>query len=132
MKQIMVRAWEIARAAVVKFGGKVSEYFAGALRQAWSEVNNAKQFGFVAIQKLNGILYFGVDADVEIAYYTQEYNRFGKPYTKRHVLAPYQTGANKATGKAAGLYRVVLEMDALDFAGKATLKINRGLLNWVA
>jgi len=37
MSKVMVRAWAIARAAVVKFGGKVREYLAAALRQAWSE-----------------------------------------------------------------------------------------------
>ncbi|WP_256846890.1 hypothetical protein [Paenibacillus sp. Pae108] len=132
MKNVMVRAWEIAKAAVVKFGGKVREYLASALRQAWSEAKNSSQFGFVVIQKLNGMLYFGADADVEIAYYTQDRNRFGKLYTKRHVLTPYLTGTNKATGKAANLYRVSLGMYELDFAGKATLEINRGLLKWVA
>lgn len=34
-KQIMTRAWEIARAAVKRFGGKASEYIAGSLRIAW-------------------------------------------------------------------------------------------------
>lgn len=38
MKKVMVRAWEIARKAVVKFGGKVKEYFAQALAMAWKEV----------------------------------------------------------------------------------------------
>ena len=38
MKNVMTRAWEIAKEAVVKFGGKVREYFALSLRQAWSEV----------------------------------------------------------------------------------------------
>ncbi|WP_201319121.1 hypothetical protein [Paenibacillus sp. EPM92] len=132
MKNVMTRAWEIARAAVVKYGGKIREYLAAALRQAWSEVKNANHFGFVVVQKLNGMLYFGTNADVEIAYYTQDRNRFGKLYTKRHVLTPYQTGTNKATGKAANLYRISLGMTELDFAGKATLEIKRGLLKWVA
>ena len=38
MKQIMMRAWEIAREAVEKWGGKVRAYFAEALRQAWAEI----------------------------------------------------------------------------------------------
>ncbi|MEF2965052.1 hypothetical protein V3851_04345 [Paenibacillus sp. M1] len=41
MKNVMVRAWEIARAAVVKFGGKVKEYFAQALVMAWAEIKAA-------------------------------------------------------------------------------------------
>ncbi|MFA8439282.1 hypothetical protein [Pueribacillus sp. YX66] len=37
MKNIMKRAWEIARKGQEKFGGKVSEYFAEALKMAWAE-----------------------------------------------------------------------------------------------
>lgn len=132
MKQVMVRAWEIAKEAVVKFGGKVREYLAAALRQAWAETKRAKQFGFVVIQKINGTLYFGADANVEIAYYTKDVNRLGKEYNKRHVLTPVRTGTNKATGKAAHIYQVSLGVDELDFAGKATLKVKRGALVWVA
>lgn len=42
MRKVMVRAWEIAKAAVVRFGGKVREYLAEALRQAWAEVQSVK------------------------------------------------------------------------------------------
>lgn len=38
MKNVMTRAWEIAREGVAKFGGKTKEYFAQALVIAWSEV----------------------------------------------------------------------------------------------
>lgn len=38
MKKVMVRAWEIAREGVKRFGGKVKEYFAEALKLAWKEV----------------------------------------------------------------------------------------------
>ena len=37
MKQIMKRAWEIAREAVAQFGGKIREYFGESLRIAWAE-----------------------------------------------------------------------------------------------
>lgn len=36
MQQVMTKAWEIARAGQLKFGGKVSEYLSEALRMAWS------------------------------------------------------------------------------------------------
>jgi len=42
MRNVMKRAWVIAKAAVVKFCGKVREYFAAALRQAWSEARAPK------------------------------------------------------------------------------------------
>lgn len=38
MKNVMTRAWEIARNSVVKFGGKVVEYLSGALKMAWAEI----------------------------------------------------------------------------------------------
>lgn len=41
-KQIMKRAWEIAREGQKKFGGKVREYIAIALKLAWKEVKTAK------------------------------------------------------------------------------------------
>lgn len=37
MKKVMVTAWEIARGAVNKFGGKAVEYLAMALKMAWAE-----------------------------------------------------------------------------------------------
>lgn len=43
MKNVMTRAWEIAKEGVKKFGGKVKEYFAQALVMAWAEVKNAAQ-----------------------------------------------------------------------------------------
>jgi len=41
-KQVMVRAWMIAKTAVVKFGGNAQEYMAEALRMAWAEVRRPK------------------------------------------------------------------------------------------
>lgn len=39
-KQVMKRAWELAKNGVKKFGGKVREYFAAALSIAWKEVKS--------------------------------------------------------------------------------------------
>jgi hypothetical protein len=36
-KAVMIRAWQIARAAAAKFGGKVREFFSESLKQAWAE-----------------------------------------------------------------------------------------------
>lgn len=41
-KIVMSKAWEIARAAVVKFGGKATQYISEALKTAWFEVKNMK------------------------------------------------------------------------------------------
>ena len=37
-KQIMTRAWQIAREGAAKFGGNAREYMAAALRMAWEEI----------------------------------------------------------------------------------------------
>nr|WP_150959376.1 hypothetical protein [Aneurinibacillus sp. XH2] len=51
MKKVMVRAWEIAKAAVVKHGGKAVEYIAGALKMAWAEVKGEIKKATAAIIK---------------------------------------------------------------------------------
>lgn len=38
MTNVMIRAWEIAKDAVIKFGGNVKEYFALSLKMAWTEI----------------------------------------------------------------------------------------------
>ena len=40
MKNVMTIAWEIAKKGAAKFGGKVKEYFATALKMAWGIVKN--------------------------------------------------------------------------------------------
>ena len=35
---VMKRAWQIAKEAVGKWGGKAREYFAASLKEAWFEV----------------------------------------------------------------------------------------------
>ena len=37
MKNVMIKAWEIAKAAVIKFGGNAKEYIAEAMKMAWAE-----------------------------------------------------------------------------------------------
>jgi hypothetical protein len=43
MKQIMKRAWEIAKKGQKRFGGKVKEYFAASLKLAWKEAKQTKK-----------------------------------------------------------------------------------------
>ena len=38
MKKVMMKAWEIAKKAAGKFGGRAIEYIALALREAWREI----------------------------------------------------------------------------------------------
>lgn len=46
MKDIMTRAWNIAKEGAAKFGGKASEYFAEALKMAWAEVKKVVKEAF--------------------------------------------------------------------------------------
>ena len=41
-KEIMKRAWEIARQGQEKFGGKVSEYLSEALKLAWKDARKVR------------------------------------------------------------------------------------------
>lgn len=43
MRNVMKKAWEIARDGVRKFGGNVKEYFAEALRMAWTIVKSGME-----------------------------------------------------------------------------------------
>lgn len=56
LKMVMKRAWEIAKEAAKKFGGKVKEFFAIALKMAWKEVkmliaNEAGNINLVGTEK---------------------------------------------------------------------------------
>lgn len=50
---VMNKAWEIAREGVNKFGGKVKEYFAKALKMAWALVKKGvkKVMEFIGTEK---------------------------------------------------------------------------------
>ena len=39
-KQVMVRAWELAKQGAKKFGGKAVDFFRSALAIAWKEIKN--------------------------------------------------------------------------------------------
>ena len=39
-KQVMVRAWSLAKEAVKKFGGRAVDFFRSALTIAWEEIKN--------------------------------------------------------------------------------------------
>lgn len=55
MKNVMTRAWEIAKEGQRKFGGKVKEYFAQALRIAWAEIKKGvRKMESVMLKTLTG------------------------------------------------------------------------------
>lgn len=54
-KKVMTRAWEIAKQAVVTFGGKARQYMSEALRMAWKEIKRMaekKEFtGYARVER---------------------------------------------------------------------------------
>lgn len=40
-KEVMTKAWGIAKSAVAKFGGKAVEYIAEALKMAWAAIKDS-------------------------------------------------------------------------------------------
>jgi len=55
MKNVMKKAWSIARNAAAKFGGKAMEYIAMALRMAWEEVKGMKKAVIDRIDELTAL-----------------------------------------------------------------------------
>lgn len=114
MKNVMTRAWEIAKEGVAKFGGKVKEYFAQALVLAWAEIKRgvAKvlEIGYMEIAKQNGTLYFAVNniEGLEVTYLTTEKNLYnGKMFTKKHKM-DYKEATNNKTGAQVRLYNIAI------------------------
>lgn len=62
MKQVMKRAWEIAKTGVTKFGGKVREYFAASLSIAWKEIKTMSNV-VTSFAKLDGKVQVEVTAN---------------------------------------------------------------------
>lgn len=103
-KEIMKRAWELAKEGVKKFGGKVREYLASSLSIAWKEskkmaeqVFNASEI--VLASKRGNTLIIAVPTafDVEIA------------DGLRNVAKPLQTATNN--GVEYSLYGIFMEND---------------------
>jgi hypothetical protein len=51
-KQVMVRAWELAKQGTKKFGGKAVDFFVSALTIAWKEIKSHKLIKVVAPSKV--------------------------------------------------------------------------------
>jgi len=54
MKNVMAEAWKIAREGAKKFGGKVVDYIAEALRMAWALVKKGAKIMEVTLKTLTG------------------------------------------------------------------------------
>lgn len=93
-KQIMKRAWEIAKQGQKKFGGKVKEYFAESLKMAWAESRKATVTTTTGSRKHKNrvALITGTDA------------RFG--FARKFIDPTEQDGAGKTFELKDGTYQV--------------------------
>ncbi|WP_217562817.1 hypothetical protein [Paenibacillus sp. GbtcB18] len=136
MKNVMVRAWEIAKEAAAKFGGKVKDYFAQALILAWKEIKQPEDFGFTVIKKLNGSLYFAINNidGMQVYLLSQEMNlHTRKQYVKRTDLGSYKTAVEKATQRKVRIYDISLGNMAIEVVANGTSRIMNiygGKLEW--
>lgn len=129
MQNVMTLAWEIARKGQKKFGGKVKEYIAEALRQAWRIVKNAmkkdmatpEKFGFMELQRKNGVIFFIVDHVDGMTVTLLDRNPYNGQVNKL-VIDDYKLGTNKKSGKEARLYDVAIN------AGDIEIKLGNDVM----
>lgn len=95
MKNVMVRAWEIAKAAVIKFGGTAKEYFSQAFALAWQEVKKvvSNHFGYIFEGKNDAMILFALE-DVEGLHVYPAHNNRNPQFE-----LTYRTADHKPTGK---------------------------------
>lgn len=131
MKNVMVRAWEIARTAVIKFGGKVKEYFSQALTIAWKEAKNVVEevahFGYMVAAKNDQMIMFALEDKEGLHVYPAWNNR-----NPQYELE-YQTGMNKQTGKTVRFYTAeTFKADLEIVCGEVSelLLINKGVVTF--
>ncbi len=58
MRNVMKEAWNIARAAAVRFGGSAKDFFAASLKEAWKLANNETVVGAVCEEEAARIARF--------------------------------------------------------------------------
>ncbi|MGN7402714.1 hypothetical protein ACTHO0_22935 [Cytobacillus praedii] len=100
MKNVMTRAWEIARRGATKFGGKIKEYFAQSLVIAWAEIKKD-----LSVQE-KGL---------------KIYTDYIKNVISKGVVVVSQNGAEYTINNMGKNYVVTYEMSDLDVFAKATL-----------
>ena len=81
MKEVTCKAWEIAKNAAKKFGGKAIEYIGGALKMAWKMAKGLSEKQIKAIKVWIDVKTREVEAD-----YTRV-NRYSAPYKQEMVDA---------------------------------------------
>lgn len=91
MKQVMKKAWEIAKEGQKKFGGKVKEYFSIALKMAWEIVKKG-----AAVVKNEVVLTIGLNTFDGMA---KCFNKRGKYLGDAHRQAKLNVEVIERKGK---------------------------------
>lgn len=85
MKNIMIRAWEIAREGANKFGGKAVEYLSESMKIAWAESK-----GIELVKK---------DAEVKTSYGSKKHKSWVAKIVGSHPRWKYERKFLKAGGE---------------------------------
>ena|SRR5690625_2261788 len=106
MRNVMKKAWEIAKEGQKKFGGKVKEYFAEALRMAWALVKKGMdKLKFQIIPAKNGHLFAVKDQDDVKVTRHDLYESIGRSFTKKEEVKPVHIAKNKQSGEVYQLFQ---------------------------
>jgi len=129
MQNVMTKAWEIAREGQQKFGGKVKEYFAQALKMAWEIIKKGAKkimdFGYQVVQKKNGTMHFLVNdiEGLEVSFLTEKKSGYdGRTYTKRNTL-PFKAMYNQKTEQNVRLYSIAIHAGDIELKAGDNVEI---------
>ncbi|WP_374018986.1 hypothetical protein ABU162_04350 [Paenibacillus thiaminolyticus] len=112
MKNVMSRAWEIAREGFKKFGGQLKEYFAVALRMAWAE----KKKGAKKMQVHKWVTQKGSTIELHAKHVTQQkwVTDWGQEMTKEvNFVMIYKLIINGKTYRGDRVTRVIVNGQAM-------------------
>ena len=104
---VMKKAWEIAKEAVTRFGGKVKEYIAEAMRMAWAEIKavagsvkkimeNTKEY---FISRAETIAAVSEGGDYTYSVKVNDWNNYGKSRTYISIVETRTNSKHYATKK---------------------------------
>lgn len=111
MKEVMCKAWKIARNAAKKFGGKAIEYIGGALKMAWEMAKKLteKQIEILESKGFNRWTKYGKDR----LYFDLEKAGLMKVsrYKTGNISSAYYKGEKIANSQASRLLSVKVWLD---------------------
>lgn len=108
MRNVMKKAWKIAREGQRKFGGKVKEYFAEALRMAWAVVKKEMdKIKFQIVPSRNGHLFAVLDSENIKVTHHKLFESLTSRFTVKEEVEPVHIARNKNTNEVYRLYQYI-------------------------